>query len=180
MLARCSLVKTPCGSSRSRTSWNRCQPGYRGAEHVGAGVVPLAPVRSPVKVEHQLLHGMEVLRPFGTDVLVHRDVAGLAAVRRRQQRVVGGSDPDLDRERHGQVQSLDQGQHPAHGFGQHCPRDRPLRLGEPHPAVAREHPVAVIEPLAARRQHTGRAGPVPGSREGTADRSAAARPDRCC
>ena len=120
--------------------------------------MPLAPVRPPVEREHHVLDQREVLLERPADVLVHRDVRGLAAVSRRQQRVVTGGEAHLDRERHRQPPALDQRPHRRQRLDRARTRQRPLRLDEAHFAFAAEHPVAVVEPGAAAHRGTGQPG----------------------
>jgi hypothetical protein len=109
------------------------EPRVERPQVVGGEVVLLAPVRAPARRAAHLGHGAEPLLVRRPDVGVRRDVAGVAAGRRRQRDVVGRAHPHLDRERHLQAEPLRQVPQLAHHRGDRLARDGPLGLAEAHP-----------------------------------------------
>ena len=137
----------------------------------------LAPVRAAAVGLHDLLDPAEVGLPVELAVLVHGDVADVAGVGGAQDHVVGGGEADLDRVRDPQLRARRQMQHPAHGLGRMLSGDPVLHLGEPDPALRREHRVGAVDlgraPGAGGGQ-PGDPGNLPrqvagGEREGAAD-----------
>ncbi len=93
-------------------------------------------------------------------------------MRGAEQRVVGGDEPELDREADLELALADQAQHPAHRLRPVLARDRVLHLREPDAALGGEDPVAAVGPLGVRelargeadqpRDRGGKAAPDPG------------------
>ncbi len=88
-------------------------------------------------------------------VLVHADVAGVAAVGGGQRNVVGGRQPHMDGEAHPLVRALDPAVDLVQHVGQRLARDRVLHLAEHHPPRRAEHPVGAVDVLPFRQRPAG-------------------------
>ena len=155
---------------RCRTARRGRRRGARGGRRRSAGsaaqvrgveVVLLAPVRAPARGGGDVAERREVLPVRRADVLVDRDVGGVAAVGGGEPDVVGGGDAHLDGEEHGVLQARHEGAQLGEHLAEARPGQRPLRLHEPDAAGRREHPVGAVAVLArprAPRRRRGRAG----------------------
>ena len=123
-----------------------------GGQHVGIEHVALAPMGPAAVLAHDRLHGLEVRAPLHAAVLVDGDVEGVAIERRAQQRVVGGDDTALERERDRITLRGDPVEHPAHRHGAVGPWNGPLHLGEPDRPLRREDLEAVVDVVALREK----------------------------
>ncbi len=83
------------------------EPRVHRGQGLGVAVVHLAPVRPPAERLRLRLEPAEVVLVGRPDVLVDRDVRGVAAVPVRQPDVVGRGEPHLDREDHLERQAGD-------------------------------------------------------------------------
>ncbi len=101
-------------------------------------------MRPPVEPEHDVFDSAEVRLVVVLVVAVHRDVAGIPALRGAEPVVVRVRDAHLDRERDPQPPVVDHLSHRPQRLGHGGARDRVLHLAEAHRARAHEHVVRVI------------------------------------